>query len=62
MTQVAFIAPLMEFVGAITAGSKVASTIQKGVINTKLFVGKEGLLQVGMVCALISSASWLQVR
>jgi phosphate/sulfate permease len=61
MTQVAFIAPLMEFLGAITAGAKVASTIQKGVIKTSLFNKKEGLLMVGMVCALVASATWLQI-
>jgi len=60
MQQVAIAAVLMEFLGAITAGSKVAGSIQKGVINTSLFVKKEGLLQLAMTCALMASSSFLQ--
>lgn len=39
----------------------MSSTIQKGVLSASLFTGKEGLLQLGMMCALIASASFLQL-
>ena len=50
----------MEFLGAITAGGKVSGSIQKGVINTSLFMKKEGLLQLAMTCSLMASSTFLQ--
>ncbi len=54
MPQVAVLAVIFEFLGAITAGGKVSGTIQKGVINASLFSKKEGLLQLAMTCALMA--------
>ena len=51
----------MEFLGAVTAGGQVSSTIQKGVLSASLFKGKEGLLMLGMTCALMASSTWLQL-
>lgn len=51
----------VEFLGAVTAGGQVSSTIQKGVLSAALFKGKEGLLMLGMVSALMASSTWLQV-
>ena len=60
MSQAAVVAVSMEFLGAVTAGAGVAGTIQKGVLDANQFSGRESLLQLCMVCALIASASWLQ--
>jgi len=51
----------VEFLGAITAGAQVSGTIQKGILQASLFTKKEGLLQLGMLCALIASSTWLQL-
>jgi phosphate/sulfate permease len=56
----ALVAVIFEFLGAITAGGRVSKTIQKGILTASKFKGKEGLMQVGFVCALIGSSSWLQ--
>ena len=61
MTQAAVVAVTMEFLGAVTAGAGVAGTIQKGVLDASQFTGRESLLQLCMVCALVASATWLQV-
>jgi PiT family inorganic phosphate transporter len=61
MTQAAVCAVVFEFLGAITAGGKVSSTVQKGIMKASLFKNKEGLMQLGFTVALMASASWLQI-
>jgi len=61
MAQVGVVAMIMEFLGAVTAGGQVSSTIQKGILASSRYRGREGLLQLGMLCALIASSTWLQV-
>jgi len=61
MAQVGVVAMIMEFLGAITAGGQVSSTIQRGILAASRFTGQEGLLQLGMLCALIASSTWLQL-
>jgi PiT family inorganic phosphate transporter len=59
--QAIVIAAVMEFAGAYLAGGGVASTISKGIVDTKMFEGHAELLVLGMLAALLSAGIWLMV-
>ena len=54
------IAAVLEFSGAYFAGSHVSQTLQKGIIDTDLFLGDPMILILGMVGALLGTGVWLQ--
>ena len=53
------VAAVFEFVGAFFVGSRVTSTVSRGMIDISLLAGRETELAMGMVAALIASAIWL---
>ncbi|KAF4993726.1 hypothetical protein FDECE_13332 [Fusarium decemcellulare] len=52
-------ASLMEFSGALGVGGRVADTIRTKVVDVGAFDDSPALLMLGMVCAVIASASYL---
>ena len=54
-------AAIFEFSGAFFAGSNVAETMQRGLIDTSLFVTEPIILILGMCGALLGTGIWLQV-
>lgn len=59
--QAIIIAALMEFAGAYLAGGGVASTISKGIVDTKAFEGSPEHLVLGMLAALLAAGIWLML-
>lgn len=55
------IAAVLEFAGAYFAGSHVSQTLQKGIIDTNLFLSDPMVLILGMVGALLGTGIWLQI-
>jgi solute carrier family 20 (sodium-dependent phosphate transporter) len=56
------IAAIFEFAGAVLVGNNVAESIRGRIINVSLFgkiTGGATALQLGMVCALMGSSTWL---
>lgn len=52
-------ASIMEFTGALGVGGRVADTIRTQVVDVSAFDDSPALLMLGMVCAVIASASYL---
>ncbi len=57
--QAILIAGIMEFAGAVLAGSHVTNTIRKGIIDPQLFAGDPSVLILGMLAVLLAAALWL---
>ncbi|MFC2170925.1 inorganic phosphate transporter, partial [Calditrichota bacterium] len=57
--QAILVAGIMEFAGAVLAGSHVTDTIRKGIVNAELFNSDPLLLMLGMLSALLAAALWL---
>jgi len=55
------VAAVLEFCGAVFAGSHVTQTIRKGMFNPELFNDDIYVLVYGMLAALISAGVWLQI-
>lgn len=53
------LAAIFEFAGAFLAGSHVTDTVRKGIIDPASFASSPETLALGMVCALLASAVWL---
>jgi len=53
------LAAICEFAGAVLAGSHVADTVRKGIIDPAAFTSNPGVLATGLVCALLAAAVWL---
>ena len=53
------IASVCEFTGAVLVGSRVADTIRSKIISVQHFEAEPSVLMLGMLCALIGSATWL---
>lgn len=58
MRQAMFMATIMEFGGAVLAGSRVADTIRNKIINVKNFDDNPSILMLGMLCTLVGSSLW----
>lgn len=56
-----FLAAIFEFSGAFFVGSSVSETMQKGLIDTSLFLTDPTLLILGMLGALLGTSIWLQI-
>lgn len=52
-------AAIFEFLGAVTVGARVASTIKNGIIPGSAFEGNAGVQLLAFTCAITASASWL---
>lgn len=59
LAQACIIAVFTEFLGAVLLGSNTSETIKGGILSVKLFAPQPELLMLGMLCALIGSASWV---
>ncbi|KAG9050284.1 Na+/Pi symporter [Tulasnella sp. UAMH 9824] len=57
--QAVILAAIMEFVGAISAGARVTSTIRNNIIDINLFKNDPAVLMLGMLCALVGSSVWV---
>jgi solute carrier family 20 (sodium-dependent phosphate transporter) len=59
LLQAMCIAVVMEFAGAVLAGSRVAGTIRSDIISVEAFEADPSVLMLGMTCALIGSSLFL---
>ncbi|CCO38228.1 Phosphate-repressible phosphate permease [Rhizoctonia solani AG-1 IB] len=59
MRQAVGIASVMEFLGAVLVGARVASTIRNGIIDISIFNNDPAMLLLAMVCAICASSLWL---
>ncbi|KAJ1999252.1 hypothetical protein GGI04_004646 [Coemansia thaxteri] len=59
LAQACIIAVFTEFLGAFLLGSNTSETIKGGILSVNLFVSQPEILMLGMLCALIGSASWV---
>ncbi|KAI8138499.1 phosphate transporter [Fennellomyces sp. T-0311] len=59
LVQACIAACFTEFLGALLLGSGVADTIKSGIIDIELFRETPEMLMMGMMCALIGSATWV---
>jgi PiT family inorganic phosphate transporter len=61
LRRAVLIAAVLEFAGAFFVGAPVSETIQKGLIDTQLFVSQPNVLIIGMCAALLGTSIWLQI-
>ncbi|KAJ2225264.1 hypothetical protein GGF40_001004 [Coemansia sp. RSA 1286] len=59
LAQACIVACFTEFLGAFLLGSSTSETIKGGILSVERFVDRPELLMLGMLCALIGSASWV---
>ncbi|KAF2458833.1 phosphate transporter [Lineolata rhizophorae] len=59
LVQAGVLATITEFIGAITMGQQVTSTIRHGIFGFEPFENSPGILVLAMVVAEIGSATWL---
>ncbi|SMR53194.1 unnamed protein product [Zymoseptoria tritici ST99CH_1E4] len=59
MIQAMCIGAVMEFAGAVLAGSRVAGTIKNDVIAISEYENEPSMLMLGMLCALVGSSLFL---
>jgi PiT family inorganic phosphate transporter len=55
------LAAIFEFAGAFLVGGHVTDTIRKGIIDASYFTADPHALAVGLTCALLAAAIWLNV-
>lgn len=61
MRRAVILAAIFEFSGAYFVGSNVSETMQKGLIDTSLFIADPTTLILGMCGALLGTGIWLQI-
>ncbi|KAF1834142.1 phosphate-repressible phosphate permease-like protein [Decorospora gaudefroyi] len=61
MKQAMGIASVCELSGALLVGARVTDTIRTKVISTKLYEDDPSVLMLGMMCAIIGSATYLTI-
>ncbi|WVQ99685.1 hypothetical protein IAU59_006824 [Kwoniella sp. CBS 9459] len=61
LKQACLAAAVMEFLGAVLVGAKVAGTIKNGIISLSAFEDNAGVQMLGFTCALAASATWLMI-
>jgi len=59
--QAVIFAAILEFCGAYFVGERVTKTVERGVINTELFLHDPMILVLGMCGALLGTSLWLQI-
>lgn len=57
--QAMILAALMEFLGAVLAGSRVSDTIRSKIMDLSAFTDDPAVLILTMACALVGSSLWL---
>jgi sodium-dependent phosphate transporter len=50
---------ILEFAGSVGVGARVADTIRTKVVDIDAFENNPPLLMLGMMCAIVGSATWL---
>lgn len=61
LRRAVIIAAIFEFSGAFFVGSNVSETVQRGLIDTDMFITEPIILILGMSAALFGTSIWLQV-
>ncbi|EPS62117.1 hypothetical protein M569_12675, partial [Genlisea aurea] len=61
LRQAVLTAAILEFSGALLMGTHVTSTMQKGILVTQVFQGRDHLLFAGLLSSLAAAGTWLQV-
>jgi inorganic phosphate transporter, PiT family len=61
LRRAVFLAAILEFAGAFLVGANVSETMQKGLIDTNLFLTEPMTLILGMSAALLGTSVWLQI-
>ncbi|KAK3009008.1 hypothetical protein RJ639_013348 [Escallonia herrerae] len=61
LRQAVLTAGILEFSGALLMGKHVTSTMQKGILVSSVFQGKDTLLLAGLLSSLAAAGTWLQV-
>ncbi|MCX6986596.1 MAG: inorganic phosphate transporter [Chlamydiae bacterium] len=61
LKRAVILAAILEFSGAFFVGSNVSETMQRGLINTDMFLTEPTILVLGMSSALMSTSIWLQI-
>eukprot|EP01018_Ginkgo_biloba_P023359 Gb_22395 [translate_table: standard] len=61
LRQAVLTAAILEFSGALLMGSHVSVTMQKGILVSNVFNGKDSLLFAGMLSSLAAAGTWLQL-
>ncbi|MBI3236359.1 MAG: inorganic phosphate transporter, partial [Chlamydiales bacterium] len=61
LRRAVILAAILEFCGAFFAGSNVSETVQKGLIDTDMFLTEPTVLILGMCAALFGTSLWLQI-
>ncbi len=59
--QAVVVAAIFEFSGAVLVGAHVTGTIRSGLFDPQLLAGREMVLGLGMLSALIGAGVWLQI-
>ncbi|KAJ1549256.1 Na+/Pi symporter [Cladochytrium tenue] len=59
--QAMLFATVMEFAGSLGVGSQVADTIRTKVVSVSYYNSAPGVLMLGMVCAVVASATYLTI-
>jgi PiT family inorganic phosphate transporter len=54
-------AGICEFAGAVLVGSHVTDTVRKGIVSPEALTGAPAIMALGMACALLAAALWLNV-
>jgi len=55
------LAAILEFCGAFFVGGEVSETMQRGLINSQIFLTEPMVLILGMTAALLGTSFWLQI-
>ena len=61
LKRAVIIAAIFEFSGAFLVGSNVSETMQRGLIDTDMFLTEPIILILGMCAALFGTSIWLQI-
>jgi len=61
LKQAVMMAAVLEFAGAFFFGSHVTETVQKGIVDSDIFMQNPLILVYGMLAALLAAGSWLQI-
>ncbi len=61
LRRAVLLAAVLEFCGAVFVGSHVSETMQRGLIDTSLFLTDPTLLIIGFCSALLATGIWLQL-
>ena len=61
LRRAVILAAILEFCGAYFVGGNVSETMQRGLIDTQLFIAEPTILIIGMSSALLGTSIWLQI-